>query len=258
MNEGYFDNIDSEEKAYWLGYIVADGHLLSNMKSLFIEISITDERHLLKFASIFNVPMKHRYRKLKGSDREYGMCSFYINSPELCLPLWSYGLNNKKSVSLDSSIFEYIPDNLFHHFVRGFFDGDGTINKKRVMFYGNLEFLSALGKKLKDFTDLEFNISKNRTIYSLYICSLHSCFIFKEWLYNGSTLFLERKYEKFPQNAPKLTSKYRHIHYSQNKWIVTKEKEGKKIINKSFRTENDAVQFALSQGLDINRNNIYK
>ena len=56
LNKEYFKNIDTEEKAYWLGFIYADGYIIKSEKNyeLGIELNYKDVEHLNKFNSIFN------------------------------------------------------------------------------------------------------------------------------------------------------------------------------------------------------------
>ncbi len=252
----FFDVIDTEEKAYWLGFIVADGHIEKTGCGVSIELSKTDEEHLKKIASIFSRELMYRNRKLKNRDTIYHQCSIYIGGRLVNQSLRKLGLTNRKSEELNGEILNYIPDCLFHHFVRGFFDGDGTIVKGRMFLYGNINFLTALKQELENRTQLRFDITKNRSIFALYICSAHSVYIFKNYMYNDSTVFLHRKLEKFESDEPVFTTKYRFIHRRKKDgwWVVVKKKFDKAIINKAFSTENESVNFALSHGLDIDRN----
>lgn len=49
INENIFEKIDTEEKAYWLGFIYADGYVSTNTYAFGIELSIKDIDHLIKF-----------------------------------------------------------------------------------------------------------------------------------------------------------------------------------------------------------------
>jgi hypothetical protein len=44
-----FDTIDTPEKAYWLGFIVADGYLNMDKHMLRIKIGNVDKDHLIKY-----------------------------------------------------------------------------------------------------------------------------------------------------------------------------------------------------------------
>ncbi len=91
----FFDTIDTEEKAYWLGFIVADGHIYKTGCGVSIELSKTDEDHLKKVASIFS-----RNRKLKNRETTYYQCSIYLGGKSINQSLRKLGLTNKKSEEL--------------------------------------------------------------------------------------------------------------------------------------------------------------
>ena len=48
-NRHIFDEINSPEKAYWLGFIVADGYLNDDKNMLRIKLGNKDKSHLEKF-----------------------------------------------------------------------------------------------------------------------------------------------------------------------------------------------------------------
>lgn len=255
FNDTFFDIIDTEEKAYWLGFIVADGHIDKNGYAVTIELSKVDEDHLKKLAGIFQKDLKYRSRKLKGRDTVYHQCCLYIGGSGVNKSLRKLGLTNKKSEQLNGEVLKSIPSILFHHFIRGFFDGDGTIVKGRMFLYGNMEFLSCLKSELESRIGIRFDITKNRSIFALYVCSAYSVFKFREYIYKNSTIFLQRKFDKFVDKPPVFSSKYRFIHKSSNGyWYVVKKQKNKTVINKGFKTEDEAADFAISCGLDIDRN----
>ena len=57
VNHKYFEVIDTEEKAYWLGFLYADGCVIKTKtgSSLLLKLSVKDEEHLNLFkTNIFN------------------------------------------------------------------------------------------------------------------------------------------------------------------------------------------------------------
>lgn len=65
FNEHIFDNIDTEEKAYWLGFIFADGYISSlnaKYKNVFeLSLSIKDLNHIKKFNSFMEYNGENTY-----------------------------------------------------------------------------------------------------------------------------------------------------------------------------------------------------
>src|SRR5690606_24292057 len=60
QDNDFFKNIDTEEKAYWLGFLYADGYITQN-NQLRINLSIEDENHLLKFYNSINSNRSIKY-----------------------------------------------------------------------------------------------------------------------------------------------------------------------------------------------------
>ena len=134
-----FDSIDTEEKAYWLGFIFADGTINSspleiNKKPKYtIEISLkADDFHHLKK---FNTFMKYKKNGVKIQDAKCGKvickrCRWTITDKHLWETLNNYGCTPKKSLTLkfpDENIFK--SKDLIRHFIRGYFDGDGCFTR---------------------------------------------------------------------------------------------------------------------------------
>lgn len=158
FNEHIFDNIDTEEKAYWLGFIFADGYISNspldvNKKTRYdfeLSLSIVDIEHLYKF----NKFMEHNKCNVKTSiikqnDKEFERCRWSVVNKHLWETLNSYGCTPKKSTALEfPSIFE---DNVLSiSFIRGYFDGDGCLTyyqnpvRPKASFLGTSMFLSKL------------------------------------------------------------------------------------------------------------------
>jgi len=101
---------------------------------------------------------------------------------------------------------------LEHHFVRGYFDGDGCItqytNKKsgkihyKITIISTLSFCETIQKILKRELNIDSGllISHNGITTTLYMAGHEKLNIFSSWLYNNATYFLERKIKKFQDN----------------------------------------------------------
>jgi len=251
-DESFFNKIDTEEKSYWLGFFTADGCLESNSNRIFIELSMKDSEHLAKLALIFNTPLTFRSSFLKKTNRYYNACKLRITSKQIREALILKGLNPRKSNNLDSSIFSHIPENLLNHFVRGFFDGDGYVGGKfDVSFSGTLIFLT----KLKTILDKVIGrnsgwISEVDGCYVYGISGKEKCVKLRDWLYNNSLVYLERKRDIMKSFGE--LSKYRYIRKVGNKWLVSGKAENI-LVQKYLKTEQEAVACALENGLDIHR-----
>lgn len=130
LNESYFDAVDTPEKAYWLGFIAADGSVLRRgTKSylLRIELATRDEPHLKAFAACIGTdsPVKRAVREHGGSLGGSGQFSrIVINSWRMVAALERAGISERKSATVapwDG------PFELMRHYWRGLFDGDGSL-----------------------------------------------------------------------------------------------------------------------------------
>lgn len=132
INENIFDEIDTEEKAYWLGFLYADGTISSqspNKRSRFevkLALKYSDISHLKKF----NVFMEYKGMNLKAISQNSTLgIKWAISNKHLWETLNNLGCVPKKSLILkypDISIFKN--KNFIFDFIRGYNDGDGCIS----------------------------------------------------------------------------------------------------------------------------------
>ena len=205
FNENIFDSIDTEEKAYWLGFIFADGYISSRDYGFEISLSIIDVEHLIKF----NKFMQHNKDNVKigiskCGNKEFERCRWGIVNKHLWNILNNYGCTPRKSNTLLFPNIDIFKDkSLIIPFIRGYFDGDGclTNTKKypKVSFLGTEQFLTTL----KDYL-LEYSINSGKLITdpreeftkTLNI-SQSDVFKFLHLIYDNSIIYLNRKYNKF-------------------------------------------------------------
>ena len=237
-NHDFFKIIDSEEKAYWLGFIIADGSLTKferKQKSIVIDISGIDGVYLEKFANIFDSKLIYYEKIEKGNIRKN--CRVVLTSSEMWNDLVDKGVLPNKTYIDDSRVFGYIPDHLENHFVRGFFDGDGGVcfnkkeNKYSIQFTGRPTFL----EKIREIICKKVGFRKAKLIKSvsskeikhLSWCGSEILICFREWLYCGSTLFFDRKkdilYSIVDEMKRNSKSKYRGVSWNSinEKWVVS-------------------------------------
>ena len=203
-NLDLFHNIDTEEKAYWLGFIFADGHLdYTGGYSLKIELSKLDEKHLQKLSNIFNKPIKDSFKK--STNKNYALLC--VHSKQLYNDLINHGIENNKTYASITTIFEYIPKNLLVHFIRGYFDGDGHIGYLKTNIracYFHLVGIPDFLTKLRDIMEKEIHVAKRSItvlkngVVSILQYNKHDDIIsIYNWLYNNSNVYLDRKKDKF-------------------------------------------------------------
>ncbi|ARC86238.1 transposase family protein [Clostridium argentinense CDC 2741] len=191
-NENFFDNIDNEEKAYYLGWIMADGNVsvYSGQYSLKAHIALKDREIIDKFLEAIKSTNKTKVKDGKNP-------SYYVSltSVHMCKELMKLGVVPNKS---GYEIFpENIPKDLYRHFVRGVFDGDGItdISKKRSGFVGSKNMLSKI-IMLMDETKMKIiKVKRCENIYYFLGGKRFSRKLY-DYLYNDSNIWLERKKER--------------------------------------------------------------
>ena len=120
-----FEIIDTEEKAYWLGFLYADGSVGSKEDKIELGLAEKDLKHIEKFRDFMNITNKISYRE---STRSYRIS---FRSSKCKQDLINKGCIPKKSLILEFPNEKQVPNNLIKHFIRGYFDGDGSIAKNK-------------------------------------------------------------------------------------------------------------------------------
>lgn len=224
----YFDKIDTEAKAYILGFIIADGgievndrlnksgHISKGLRLAFC--NSIDDLEIIKTINEEISPESKLYyfKNNKGAINRKEQIIFRICSYDLCTTLINdYDIiPNKTKYENFSFNFDKIPTKLVRHFIRGFFDGDGSVSfyetKKTMFFNFSFVFNSKIFAEQvgKIFEDL-FNI---RAVYYTHIGKTCTYYVIRfdysrnrtekikeifKYLYEDSTIFLTRKKIKF-------------------------------------------------------------
>jgi len=126
-NLTYFDYINTPDKAYWLGFIGADGcvtGLDSGNPRLVIKLARKDREHLtiLHRALQARRPIRDFEEMSKGRKRPYSALTIY--SGHVTEALGRHGVTPRKTNTLDPWAG---PATLMPHYWRGLIDGDGSI-----------------------------------------------------------------------------------------------------------------------------------
>lgn len=202
INEDYFHVIDTQEKAYWLGFIVADGCIAETGNSLALAIELKEQDEYL---------FDNFEKEIGGTNKRYynrGCCAIRYGSLKMCSDLSKYGIVPRKS---DKTVFPTIREDLVRHFIRGVFDGDGTVflRKDSTKKHGvRLEFgfagtesllLSIKSHLMKDISisDNKVLIRQDRHVSQLMFSKMKDIKHFYDYIYSDSKIHLERKKAKF-------------------------------------------------------------
>jgi hypothetical protein len=213
--ESYFDIIDTQEKAYFLGFLYADG-CNHNCKSISMNLSVIDKNFLDKLNKLIHPEGKPLYmgkpRKSLFKNRGYIIntkenYSMIIENAHIAQKLNEYGCVPRKSLIL--TFPEWLSTELVPHFIRGYFDGDGSMsmygnkgkikNQAYVSIVSSLLFVNRLKEILKDTLEIDSSVLSRykNPVGELRIVNTQYVKKFLNWIYKDSTIYLPRKYENY-------------------------------------------------------------
>lgn len=208
FNERFFQNIDTEEKAYWLGFLYADGcvrireikqvrgRCVSYHKSygLCLKLNEIDENHLEKFLKSLNSP--HPIRR-NTTEPQYPLVEIW-NKP-MVEDLINHGVVPRKSYRPDLPLPD-LEESLYRHFLRGWFDGDGCFSLTSGsrscvwMVAGHENPLNDMNSRIPVSSKVSLH---SGSLYQIMIHGIDRMSILFPYLYSNASVWLDRKREKF-------------------------------------------------------------
>lgn len=190
INQDYFECIDSEEKAYILGFLSADGYLDRDCKSISLAINQKDIEILQRMKIEMNCGNAIRKTHTPNCVR-LNMCS-----KKMVSDLMKYGICRNKSKYLT---FPSIDNELYRHYFRGYCDGNGCVSKRQVaIVIGSNSFFNSAVL----FLEKEFGrkISARDLGTHYYIVLSRKDLDIIEWMYDNPKIVLSRKYRSYIEN----------------------------------------------------------
>lgn len=195
FDDKFFDIIDTEEKAYWLGFLTADGCVGNKNNEISIALSIVDIMQLIKF----NKSLRSDHKISQGIKKDgKKTCRTSLSSKHMKNILIDYGITPNKSFNCEPiKIPEVVPYELERHYWRGLIDGDGCIMidkrpRMSIGLCGSLNIVIAFINYCKGLCGSNISPVFNRNIYYATVSGRNSIYICDE-LYREATIFLERK-----------------------------------------------------------------
>lgn len=207
INENFFDIIDTEEKAYILGLFYADGSNNIRRYKAYIMLVEQDKDILDKIKNIISPDKPLLYSKRKNNNPNHqNRYMFYIDNKHISIQLENLGCVTNKTFKL--TFPEWLNPNLYNHFIRGYFDGDGHVGiykkKINVSIVSTESFCNSLVNILNN---LNIKTSKlycrfperNNNTRSFHVSGDKNTILFLDWMYKDSTLYMNRKFNKYQE-----------------------------------------------------------
>lgn len=217
----FFDDIDSELKSYLLGLYYADGSISKNR----IDFSFTEKDvELIQIIKDNICPFNKIYYIKSSTSKMTGytnkpMYGIIFKSEHMCNTLNRYKMGCNKTYTIQDDL-SFIPDEYMIDFIRGYFDGDGTVHiskgkRKYTLKSGvvkeydytnyNWSIISHTNEHLyiiKDFLFKNYNlhcniIKESRGNFLIEINRKDDFYKMRDLLYQNANYFLKRKKEKF-------------------------------------------------------------
>lgn len=207
FDESIFHHIDSEEKAYWLGFLLADGSVSipnssSYRLSLFLKSS--DLEHIEKFKSFLgtSAPIIQQDTVSPSTRKATSNHGVKINSKQLVADLINHGIEIRKTGK--EAPPRGVPGELTLPFVRGYFDGDGSLgiytNKSKNVFYPSLTLIGTreLLEWIQEQLGVQCTITQQGKLHR-FQCTGEKARLIAHKLYDGASIYLSRKHSIFTQ-----------------------------------------------------------
>lgn len=200
VDDTYFDNIDTPNKAYILGFLWADGH--NNTQKGIVEMRLQErDKHILYDISQEMKNERPLYYVAEKRPNHQGTYRIYITSRQISDALLQYGMPSNKTYILEWPI--NLSDDLIPHFLRGFTDGDGSVGISFVEWVGTKMMM----KKIQEILFAKLGVpctiydTKNDIIKTIKISRKQYVRRILDWIYRDADLKLDRKFLKYQENC---------------------------------------------------------
>jgi hypothetical protein len=204
-----FDHITTEAQAYWLGFLFADGNV-SGGRIVRLYVAESDREILVKFRDFMKSTAPIRdftvttNKKVDARQSNINMTDLYLGRKLNDLGI----IPNRKHDGVSWRVcFSAVPKELQHHWIRGWFDGDGAAHTDHsprgpsLSFSGPKELLIEVRRIITEEkgTNPDLKISENTNyyvnhpIYALRYAGRNILDKVVEFLYQDAHVWLERK-----------------------------------------------------------------
>ena len=215
LNYNYFENIDSSDKAYFLGFLAADGNVThrnyGNAQSIMRLSLKSEDKYIL---DIFNFYLNSE-KPLYKSKRQNSNYTSYIYTLEIVSDKIAHDLEKYNIVPYKTYKYEMVElkNEFMPHYFRGYFDGDGSISIRNNKIHSPSQYsINICGfihnlEKMKKYLEtqnikstiiIENRPSKNNKydlpFGNLVFCNINEKYKFLKYIYqNKQDIYLHRK-----------------------------------------------------------------
>lgn len=264
IDDNYFDAIDTEDKAYFLGLLYADGTMHHKTKVISIGL-IEKDKHILELLNKLTNNQCPLYPRPPQKDTHQFQNILVMRSDNMSEKLQQYGIVPNKTMKIRFPF--WLNKSLWRHFIRGYFDGDGCIchifptnradNFCVTFTCKNLEFCNGLLRALREDANINFGIPRlkhKNGCFELRTGKIKTISDFYKYIYTNASSYLYRKYnifqsflinypnsENYKEKSPK-TSKYKGIslYKPTRRWCARHRVNQKIYVIGWFDTEEEA------------------
>ena len=201
FNERYFCRLDSASPCYWLGFLFADGSISEVSNALRVNLQASDAAHLQALLTDLEATSHQvRYKVTSG----HSVAGIALTSLYLRQDLASWGMTLPKN----ERPIPPMPHQLKHHFIRGYFDGDGSISVHRTIRREDWKasIASTSHTMVEQIASAISEVAIRYSIYrptntNLWCLSIGGNQVkrFGQWLYADASRYLVRKKERFDE-----------------------------------------------------------
>ena len=213
VDEEYFNNVDSQDKAYIIGFLYADGWNSESREAVYLSLKEEDKYILDSMTRLLQPKKPLRFIKKRKDS--------YSNSYRLCIENLAISKQLKSLGVLGCKTFllkfpEWLESKLIPHFIRGYMDGDGWVGVKSCSLVGTTDFCAYISKILSTRLGITTytrtrHPDRNHNIRQLEVNGRLQTIKFLDWIYKNANLYLFRKYDRYQDmkqrkfNPPKRT-----------------------------------------------------
>lgn len=197
FNENYFENINTEKQAYFLGLLAADGNISDKRNTISLGLNVDDGLDLIEeFKKELNSTGSINICTDKRTDyKRKSMVNIQFTSQKTKEDLQKIGLGPKKTTNL---LYPKINKDLDRHFIRGFIDGDGSFYYKRGILVFCLVGTEKILKTIQSILNKELHIKYTKLtkhITGVYYLRLghKDTLKLRKWIYNDCNIAMKRK-----------------------------------------------------------------